>query len=136
MRTYESYVYIIASRSRTIYIGMTNRLRARIEEHKAGTFEGFSKDYRCTRLVYLERCNGPTAAILREKQLKGWRREKKMALIEQTNPTWTNLSEAWKKPLPTYKWTKEELAQDEANRSREQKAGPSTPLRSAQDDEA
>ena len=77
-----------------------------------------------------------TAAILREKQLKGWRREKKIALIEQTNPTWTDLSEIWNKPLPTYKWTKEELARDEANRSREQKAGPSTPLRSAQDDEA
>ena len=66
MRTYESYVYIVASRSRTIYIGMTNRLQARVAEHKAGTFEGFSNDYRCTRLVYFERCAGPTGAILRE----------------------------------------------------------------------
>ncbi len=84
MREYHSYVYIVSSRSRTLYIGMTNRIEGRIAEHKSGTFRGFSKDYNCHRLVYLERCSGPSAAILREKQLKGWRREKKIALIEKT----------------------------------------------------
>ncbi len=142
MREYEAYVYIVASRSRTLYIGMSTRLQARIQEHKSGTFSGFSHDYRCTRLVYFERSNGPTAAILREKQLKGWRREKKIALIEKLNPTWEDLSEAWSKPVQLYRWTQEELARKEEYR-RERKAGPlrqaqgrlSTPLRSAQDDE-
>lgn len=68
-------------------------------EHQNGTFEGFSKVYCCTRLVYSERCSGPTAAILREKQLKGWTRKKKIALIEMLNPTWEDLSEAWGGPI-------------------------------------
>jgi putative endonuclease len=100
MRVYESYVYMVASRSRTLYIGMTNRLQARIAERKAGTFAGFSRDYHCTRLVYFERCGGPAGAILREKQLKGWRREKKVLLIERTNPTWEDLSLVWNEPIP------------------------------------
>ena len=135
MREYECYVYIVASRSRTLYIGMTSRLQARIADHQNGVFEGFSKDYRCTRLVYFERCTGPTGAILREKQLKGWTRAKKIALIEKSNPTWVDLSEAWSKPLESYAWTQEESARLEADRHSAKKAGPSTLLRSAQGDE-
>lgn len=141
MREYECYVYIVASRSRTLYIGMTSRLQARIADHQSGVFEGFSKDYRCTRLVYFELCTGPTGAILREKQLKGWTRAKKIALIEKINPTWVDLSEAWGKPVESYRWTPEELAKWKEPCSPEKKAVPlqqaqgklSTPLRSAQE---
>ncbi len=89
---------------------MTSLLQARIEDHQSGVFEGFSKDYRCTRLVYFERRSGPTGAILREKQLKGWTRAKKTALIEKANPIWVDLSEAWSKPVKRYQWSREELA--------------------------
>ncbi|MEZ2347298.1 GIY-YIG nuclease family protein [Terriglobus sp. RCC_193] len=99
----EAYVYILASKSRTLYIGMTTNLDGRILEHKAGTLEGFSKDYNCTRLVYYEVCGGPLAAISREKQLKGWRREKKIALIEKVNPTWEDLAEDLGKPVQSYR---------------------------------
>ncbi len=85
--------------------------------------------------MYFERCRGPAAAILREKQLKGWTRKKKVALIEKANLTWEDLSKAWSKPIELYKWTPEELASIEGLRSFEKKAGPSTPLRFAQDDE-
>jgi len=110
MRECTTYVYIVASKSRTLYTGMTNRLKQRITEHKSGEIEGFSKKYRCHRLVYYERCTGPLDAISREKQLKSWRREKKIALIEKDNPTWVDLSEIWFKPVERYKWTQEELA--------------------------
>lgn len=83
----------MASRSLTLYIGMTTNLDERILEHKQGLFAGFSRDYRCTRLVYYEILDGPTVAIAREKQLKGWRREKKLALIHSLNPTWLDLAE-------------------------------------------
>ncbi len=92
-RTY--FTYIIASRSRTLYIGMTGDLLKRVFQHKDKTFEGFSADYNCDRLVWFERFMDPRNAIAREKQLKGWRREKKLALIETTNPAWVDLSEGW-----------------------------------------
>ncbi len=126
MREYECYVYIVASRSRTLYIGMTSRLQARIADHQNGVFEGFSKDYRCTRLVYFELCTGPTGAILREKQLKGWTRAKKIALIEKINPTWVDLSEAWGKPVESYRWTPGGVGQVErAVQPREEGGSPS-----------
>ena len=105
----EAYVYIMASRSLTLYIGMTTNLDGRTLEHKQGLFRGFSKDYRCTRLVYYEIFDGPLAAIAREKQLKGWRREKKLALITSLNPTWLDLAENLGKPVQPYKWKREEL---------------------------
>ncbi|MGI4756539.1 MAG: GIY-YIG nuclease family protein [Janthinobacterium lividum] len=134
MHEYECYVYIVASLSRTLYIGMTGRLQARIADHQNRAFEGFSKDYRCTRLVYFERCTGPTAAILREKQLKGWTRAKKIALIEKANPTWVDLSDAWSQPVGRYRWAPEELARWKEQCSAGKEADPSTSLRSAQDD--
>ncbi len=88
-RTY--YVYIVASISRVIYIGVTNDLVRRVHEHKAGTVAGFTKSYRAHRLVYFEATTDVRAAIEREKQLKAWRRAKKVALIETANPNWNDL---------------------------------------------
>jgi putative endonuclease len=96
------YVYIIASRSRTLYIGFTSEIEVRARQHKAGTYEGFSKTYHCTRLVYLETFAFVDSAIAREKQLKRWSRIKKLALIEAQNPTWLDLSANWGNPSPLY----------------------------------
>jgi putative endonuclease len=93
MQEQDYFVYIMASRSRTLYIGFSNRLDVRVKQHKDGVFEGFSKTYHCTRLVYLERHQYVDNAISREKQLKRWSRAKKIALIERLNPTWLDLSE-------------------------------------------
>ena len=90
MRTF--YVYILASRSRTLYIGVTNDMAKRLAEHRAAT-EGFTARYRCVRLVFVEAAPDARAAITREKQLKKWRREKKLALIQAMNPGWDDLSE-------------------------------------------
>jgi putative endonuclease len=92
------YTYIVASRSLTLYIGMTRDLERRVFEHKCKLHDGFSAAYNCNRLVWFERFTGPGAAIAREKQLKGWTRAKKIALIRKTNPTWIDLSEKWYEP--------------------------------------
>ena len=89
------YTYIVASRSLTLYIGMTGDLERRVFEHKCKLRDGFSAQYNCERLVWFERFLDPRRAIAREKQLKGWRREKKLALIKKTNPSWVDLSENW-----------------------------------------
>jgi putative endonuclease len=86
------YVYILASRSRVLYTGVTNDLARRVREHKAGESEGFTKKYRVHRLVFFESFRDVRAAIAREKQIKLWRREKKVALIEAQNPTWEDLA--------------------------------------------
>jgi putative endonuclease len=89
------YTYIVASRSHTLYIGMTSDLMKRIWQHKEGVFEGFSKQYKCNRLVWFEGFAEVLDAIAREKQLKGWSRMKKIALIERENVAWADLSEGW-----------------------------------------
>jgi len=89
------WVYIMASPSGTLYIGMTNDLYVRVMQHKSGEVEGFSAKYKCDRLVYWESFDEVVKAINREKQLKGWRRAKKIALIESTNPRWADLAEHW-----------------------------------------
>ena len=90
------YVYIMQSSSRrALYIGVTSKLEKRVFEHKTGAFGGFSDKYRAHRLVYFERYSDIRSAIDREKQLKGWRRAKKIALIESLNPGWKDLSEGW-----------------------------------------
>ena len=96
-RTY--CVYILASKSRVIYVGITSRLMSRVGEHRSGEFGGFTSDYRLHRLVCFECFDWVDAAIRREKQLKRWRREKKVALIERKNPTWEDLSAEWGKPV-------------------------------------
>jgi putative endonuclease len=80
---------------RHAYIGITNDLQVRVQQHRAGEIEGFSSKYRCTRLVYFESFDNVLKAISREKQLKGWRRSKKIALIEEANPRWQDLAEKW-----------------------------------------
>ena len=87
--------YIVASRSRTIYVGVTGDLKKRVFEHKKKLHEGFSAAYNCGRLVWFERFTEVGFAIEREKQLKRWGRDKKIALIEANNPTWEDLSEGW-----------------------------------------
>ncbi len=77
---------------RTLYIGMTNNLRRRVWQHKTQAIEGFSSDYNTERLVYYESYDDVYKAIAREKQLKGWRREKKESQIERMNPGWKDLA--------------------------------------------
>jgi len=89
------WVYIVASRSGTLYIGMTNNIERRMWEHKSGEFEGFASKYHCDCLVYYESFSEVVKAINREKQLKGWVRRKKTALIESVNPRWQDLAEKW-----------------------------------------
>ena len=93
------HVYIVASRTRVLYIGITSEVEVRMKQHKNKSFQGFTADYNCNRLVYYETCDNPSRAIAREKQLKGWTRAKKLALIEKLNPTWVDLSENWGKPI-------------------------------------
>jgi len=89
------YVYIMASKSRVLYVGVTNNLQRRVEQHKQKLVEGFTRKYNVTRLVYYEMTNDVHAALAREKQIKSWRRSKKIELIESVNPTWQDLSEEW-----------------------------------------
>jgi putative endonuclease len=89
------YVYIMASLSRRLYVGVTNNLFRRTMEHKEGRIHGFTDRYRIRRLVDYECFQYVRWAITREKQIKGWRRSRKAALIEGVNPTWADLSELW-----------------------------------------
>jgi len=89
------YVYIVASAARVLYIGMTNNLERRIWQHKNKEIEGFTAKFHYCRLVYYESFNDVRNAIDREKQLKRWRREKKVILIETTNRNWHDLSDGW-----------------------------------------
>ena len=91
----EYYVYILANVSGTLYTGVTNDLQRRIYEHKHGLVPGFTSRYNVTRLVYFESTPDVHAALAREKQIKGWLHNKKVALIETLNPTWKDLSAGW-----------------------------------------
>ncbi|MGC2400794.1 MAG: GIY-YIG nuclease family protein [Acidobacteriaceae bacterium] len=106
------YVYVVASRTRVLYVGVTNSIKRRTEEHRQGDSPGFTAGYKCGRLVWFEHYQYIDNAINREKQIKHWSRAKKIWLIEQMNPSWTDLSEEWRKET----------------------AGLSTPLRSGRDD--
>ena len=109
-REYRFYTYILGSLSGTLYIGMTNNLARRIWQHKQHEIAGFTARYGVDRLLYFESFDDGRTAVDREKQFKGWTRQKKIALIEARNPSWMDLSKEWY----------------EVDR------GPSTPLRSAQ----
>jgi len=95
MRHRVYYVYILASHSRCLYIGVTNNLERRVWEHRAKRIHGFSARYATTSLVFYELTSDVRTAIAREKELKGWRREKKVALIEQSNPAWRDIAAGW-----------------------------------------
>jgi putative endonuclease len=86
------YVYIVASKSRAIYVGMTGFLMNRVLGHRAGEASQFTRKYRIDRLVYYEVFHSVAAAVARETEIKKWRREKKVALIVQKNPTWEDLA--------------------------------------------
>jgi putative endonuclease len=88
------YVYIMASLSRTLYVGVTNDLERRVGQHKQQR-TGFTAKYNINRLVYREQTEDVRSAIAREKQIKGWAREKKLALVESVNPNWIDMSESW-----------------------------------------
>lgn len=104
----------MSSRTRVLYCGMTNNLVRRVAEHKSGEIPGFSRSYKCNRLVWFEHFQYVGNAIAREKQIKNWNREKKLARIHDVNPSWADLSNGWYQRTNT--------------------ADPSTPLRSGRDD--
>ncbi len=90
------YVYILTNKSnKVLYIGVTNNLEKRIYEHKNKMIDGFSKKYNLTKLIYFEEFTRIEDAIRNEKKLKGWLRQKKIDLIESTNPNWINLDSSF-----------------------------------------
>jgi putative endonuclease len=93
MKTY--YVYIMASQSRTLYVGVTNNLERRVHEHKQKSGDSFTARYNITRLVWYAETYEVIEAITKEKEIKGWLRAKKKSLIEEANPDWRDLSEDW-----------------------------------------
>ena len=88
------YVYILASKSRVLYVGVTNNIHRRVAEHRRAQF-GFTARYHVHRLVHVEQTTDAMAAINREKQLKKWPRQRKRALIERDNPNWEDLAFDW-----------------------------------------
>lgn len=92
-RTY--YVYMLASKTRRLYVGVTNDLERRVWQHRTKAIEGFTSKYNIERLMWYESTSDVMAAIKREKEIKGWRREKKIKLIEAENPGWVDLAKDW-----------------------------------------
>ena len=90
MKTY--FVYILASRSGVLYIGVTNDLEHRVAQHKSKLIPGFTARYNCNRLVWYDTFTDVNDAIAAEKRIKGWRREKKVSLIAEKNPAWRDMS--------------------------------------------
>ena len=93
------FVYILGSRSLVLYVGVTSNLEARIHQHKSKTFRGFTAKYRVDRLLYHEHFGDIRNAIEREKQIKGWLRQRKLALIETMNPVFADLAAGWFDPV-------------------------------------
>lgn len=91
------HVYILASLSKALYVGVTSDIEYRMAQHREGVFGGHTSKYKINRLVFLERFNVASTAIAREKELKRWKRFKKIELIEKNNPDWADLSENWGK---------------------------------------
>lgn len=89
------HVYIMASQTGTLYVGMTKDLESRVFQHKQGQIKGFTQKHGCTRLIYYEEIQYADKAIAREKQLKGWNRAKKAALIQSFNSAWKDLAGDW-----------------------------------------
>jgi putative endonuclease len=89
------FVYILASRSRVLYTGVTRDLVRRVHQHRSGQVPGFTQQYHVTRLVYFEETPSARSAFDRERQIKGWSREKKIRLVESTNTGWLDLAADW-----------------------------------------
>ena len=87
------YIYLLTNKNNSvIYVGVTNDIKRRLYEHKLGINEGFTKKYNITKLGYYEEYSDPNLALRREKQLKSWRRDKKISLINGANPEWKDIS--------------------------------------------
>ena len=95
MKEHRYWVYIMASESGTLYLGMTGNLEGRVRDHKEGRLEGFSKKYDCHKLLWFEEGQYVNDIIAREKKIKKWSRKKKCELIKEMNPTWKDLAEDW-----------------------------------------
>ena len=95
VRSRAMFVYILASKTRRLYVGVTNDLVRRAWEHRWGLIPGFTRRYGIHRLVYYEMLTGPAEAILREKQIKDYARVKKTSMIDSVNPGWNDLAELW-----------------------------------------
>ena len=89
------YVYIMSNISRTLYVGVTSDLERRVWEHRQKHKKGFTQTYNCAMLVYFESCSWVDDAIAREKQIKGWKRSRKLDLVRETNPNWLDLAADW-----------------------------------------
>jgi len=89
------YVYIMGSESGTLCVGMTSNINRRVYKHRNRLIPGFTDKYKIDRLLYVETINDAASAIGREKQIKAWRREKKVALLDSINPAWEDLSKDW-----------------------------------------
>jgi putative endonuclease len=95
--TQNYFVYMLANGKRMLYVGVTNDLHRRMYEHRQKQIPGYTRHYNISRLVYFEATPNVNAAVAREKPIKGWTRDKKLALIETSNPQWADLSEEWYK---------------------------------------
>jgi putative endonuclease len=120
MRNHDYWVYILTNkRCTTLYIGITNDIVRRLGPYRFDEAEGFTKRYHLNRLVWLGHFRNVNDAIACEKKLKGWRRDRKIALIEQTNPRWPDLSDDWEQQPKFYDhpWETEEMTRDSSLRS-------------------
>ena len=112
MKPRHYYAYILSSKSRILYVGVTSSVDRRIIEHKTKALEGFTSRYNINTLVHFERFTDIHRAIAREKEIKGWRRDKKIALIESMNPTFRDLAKEWYE-----EWLESERRLAELNKS-------------------
>jgi putative endonuclease len=104
-REHRYFVYIMASKSRRLYTGVTNNVERRVAQHNRGEIKGFTQQFKINRLVYYEQFQFVEEAIRREKAIKHWVRARRVALIEHDNPTWDDLTEAWGTPIAPLKPT-------------------------------
>jgi predicted GIY-YIG superfamily endonuclease len=112
MRNHDYWVYIVTNkRGTSLYIGITNSITRRLYQHRYGKVDGFTRRYHLNRLVWLEHFRNVNDAIACEKKLKGWRRSRKIALIERTNPRWRDLSDDLEQQPKVYDsaWNVEEM---------------------------
>jgi len=120
MRNHDYWVYILTNKHcTTLYIGITNNITRRLYQHRYGELDGFANRYHLTRLVWLEHFRNVNDAIACEKKLKGWRRSRKIALIEEKNPRWLDVSDDWEQQPKFYDrpWQTEEMVRGSSLRS-------------------
>jgi putative endonuclease len=120
MRNYDYWVYILTNKRRTtLYIGITNNITRRLNQHRSGEIEGFTRRYHLNRLVWIEHFRDVRDAIACEKKLKGWRRKRKVALIESANPRWFDVSDDCGQQPKLFErpWRPEEMIRDSSLRS-------------------